>query len=119
MRGCESSGQRRPLVKLSQKYKVLVLILVAVLGSHWGQAQSSPAPQTETKGRQFLMWKATSPTTTVYLLGSIHLGDKSFYPLPDQIESAFSTSKLLVVEVNVNKTDNDAAMKLVQQYGLF
>ena len=39
--------------------------------------------------RHFLMWKVTSPTNTVYLFGSIHVGDSNLYPLPKAVESAF------------------------------
>jgi len=66
-----------------------------------------------------LMWKASSPSTTVYLLGSIHAGDQELYPLPQAIESAFNASKLLVVEVNVKDVDQMATLKLVQQYGMY
>jgi uncharacterized protein YbaP (TraB family) len=76
-------------------------------------------PQPEAKARTLLMWKASSPSTTVYLLGSIHLGDKDLYPLPEAVESAFNASKLLVVEVNVKDVDKLAALKLVQQYGIY
>ncbi len=37
----------------------------------------------------------------VWLLGSIHVGDDSFYPLPDYILSAFDSADTLAVEVDV------------------
>jgi hypothetical protein len=65
------------------------------------------------------MWKATSPTNTVYLFGSIHLGDSSLYPLPPAVESAFAASKVLAVEINVNNIDQSKILKLVQEYGMY
>jgi uncharacterized protein YbaP (TraB family) len=63
-------------------------------------------------GSKTFMWKATSPTNTVYLLGSIHAASDDFYPLADEIEKAFAESKKLVVEANID--DNDAKAKMTQ-----
>lgn len=66
-----------------------------------------------------LLWKASSPTATLYLLGSIHVGDKGLYPLPANVESAFAASKVLVVEVNAKQVDQAKAIELVQKYGMY
>ncbi|MDH5387138.1 MAG: TraB/GumN family protein [Gammaproteobacteria bacterium] len=47
-----------------------------------------------------LFWRVDSAQTTVYLLGSIHFADESFYPLRTEIERAFEESKTLVVEID-------------------
>jgi len=60
-----------------------------------------------------LFWKATSGTRTLYLLGSIHVGDSRMYPLPKEIEGAFERSAALVVESyspNDSQADVDAFM---------
>jgi uncharacterized protein len=54
-------------------------------------------------GAPVLMWKVSSGSKSAYLLGSVHLGDKSFYPLPSVIENAFAASSLLIVEVDTRK----------------
>jgi uncharacterized protein len=56
-------------------------------------------------GAPVLMWKVSSAHNSAYLLGSVHLGDKSFYPLPAVIENAFAASSLLIVEVDIRKVD--------------
>ncbi len=63
----------------------IVILLLIVAGS----AAAQP-----------LFWKVSTKKATVYLLGSIHLADQSFYPLPDPIEKAFSESSSLVVELD-------------------
>src|SRR5882672_4454399 len=80
-------------------------------------AQSTPvaAPQ----ARKLLMWKATSATATVYMLGSVHVGDASMYPMPPVVETAFAGSKVLAVKINLKAVDESKAMKLVQDYGLY
>jgi uncharacterized protein YbaP (TraB family) len=92
-----------------------LLILAMAASVVPAQAQNAPAA----KAHRLLLWKATSPTATVYLLGSIHVGDASMYPLPAAAESAFDSSKVLVVEVNLKNIDQAKGIKLVQDYGLY
>ena len=66
-------------------------------------------------GRCFL-WKVTSPTNTVYLLGSIHVAREDFYPLPEEIEKAFDRSETLVLEVDLEKANQgDAQFRVLQK----
>jgi uncharacterized protein YbaP (TraB family) len=58
--------------------------------------------------RSFL-WKATRGQGTVYLVGSVHLLTKDYYPLSPALEGAFKDSDLLVEEVDIaemTSTDN-------------
>src|SRR5260221_3269554 len=79
----------------------ILIVLLAFLGA----AQAQQAAPAQPKPRRFLMWKATSPTATVYLVGSIHLGDSSMYPLPKGVESAFAAAKVLAVGIHINNAD--------------
>lgn len=52
------------------------------------------------KGSKVFLWKVTSDSgATVYLLGTIHVFRRDFYPLPDEIEKALDKSKVLLLEV--------------------
>ncbi|HEY7405711.1 MAG TPA: TraB/GumN family protein [Candidatus Angelobacter sp.] len=84
-----------------------------------GAAQAQTAAQPQPKPRRFLMWKATSPTVTVYLVGSIHVGNSAMYPLPKEVESAFLAAKVLAVEINIKNADQTKMMGLVQKYGMY
>ena len=46
------------------------------------------------------IWKTQSDTATVYLLGSVHMGVQSMYPMPQSIENAYKDSEIVVVEIN-------------------
>jgi hypothetical protein len=94
---------------------VVLLVLLSILGV----AQAQQAAPAQPKPRRFLMWKAASPTTTIYLVGSIHLGDSSMYPLPKEVESAFAVAKVLAVEINIKKADQAKMVGLIQKYGLY
>jgi uncharacterized protein YbaP (TraB family) len=65
------------------------------------------------------VWEVSSDTTTVYLMGSIHFADKSFYPLRPEIEQAFDRSSYLVVELDINKAGDDTYSQLLAQNGIF
>jgi len=78
---------------------LLQAAMVCVLAA----AQSAPA-------RHFL-WKVTSPAGhEAYLLGSVHVLSKSFYPLSPVIDQAFAASKTLVEEVDLDEMNNPATM---------
>jgi uncharacterized protein len=64
-------------------------------------------------------WQVSSGKVTVYLVGSIHFADKSFYPLRPEIEAAYDRSKFLVVELDINKIDTDAYNQIVSQKGVY
>jgi uncharacterized protein len=93
----------------------VLIFLLALLGAAHAQTAAQPQP----KPRRFLMWKATSPTVTIYLVGSIHVGDSGMYPLPQQVESTFATAKVLAVEINIKNVDEAKTMGLIQQYGIY
>lgn len=58
-----------------------------------------------------LLLKAHKDDKTVYLLGSIHLADKSFYPLRETIEQAYNESDVLVVEADVVAMESDPELQ--------
>ena len=60
-----------------------------------------------------------SDRVTVYLIGSIHFADKSFYPLRQEVEDAFNRSEYLAVELDVNKIDAGAYNGLLLQKGVY
>ena len=51
-------------------------------------------------GAKGLMWEVKHEGNTIYLLGSIHVGDTSLYPIRKEVKDAFKESDVLVVEAN-------------------
>jgi uncharacterized protein YbaP (TraB family) len=66
-----------------------------------------------------LFWQVQSDTAKVYLLGSIHYADESFYPLRREIEQAFYSSGHLVVEINIDADKAQRYRELMQQKGSY
>ena len=67
------------------------------------------------EGKHFL-WEVKSDSTTVYILGSVHIAKESLYPLDKVIEDAYQKSDAIAVEVDAAKANNmDLAMKVAQK----
>lgn len=66
-----------------------------------------------------LFWQVQSDSATVYLLGSIHYADESFYPLRAAIEQAFFDSDHLVVEINIDENKANRYRQLIREKGSY
>lgn len=91
------------------------LLAIALLGSSRAGAQEAKPQATE----RLFLWKATSPTTTVHLLGSIHVANESMYPLAPEIDKAFAESRTLAVEVDLTKVDMTAMQGVLAEKGMY
>ncbi len=67
---------------------------------------------------KLFFWKVTSPTSTVYLLGSIHVGRPEWYPLDATIENAFKISDDVTFEIAVERRAMQL-LALMQMHGIY
>ncbi|UTR13906.1 TraB/GumN family protein [Salipaludibacillus sp. LMS25] len=58
-------------------------------------------------------------TQTVYLLGSIHVGDENLYPLHNEIEKAFDEADHLAVEIDMADIDEMEVASYMMQEGMY
>ena len=63
---------------------------------------SAPSAPSEPWGEKHFLWKVSDENSSVWLLGSIHVANVSFYPLPTVIDSAFTAANELAVEINMS-----------------
>lgn len=71
----------------------------------------------QTKG---VFYEIKSPSTTIYILGSIHFGNEKIYPLQDEIERAFEKSDFLVVEADIlNLSSLVKVQKAINSKGMY
>lgn len=61
-----------------------------------------------------LLWKVSDENSSVWLFGSIHFADSSFYPLPSEIENAFRNSTALAVEMDIS--DSETQEKTAEEF---
>lgn len=69
------------------------------------------------EARSFI-WKVSRGQQTLYLVGSVHLLSKDFYPLSEAMESAFKESDLLVEEVDLAELHSPEAQLSVLTRGM-
>ena len=84
----------------------VVIALLALTGSVPAQAT-----------RNFI-WKIGKQQQTVYLVGSVHLLTKDFYPLSPALDEAFKNSDLLVEEANLDEMLSPLSQAQLLQRGL-
>ena len=86
------------------------LALVLLPAPAFAQAAAQPAspPATQSNGQtaaqaHSFLWKATHPKGSIYLVGSVHLLSRDFYPLNPALEAAFKESDQLVEELDLGE----------------
>ena len=103
-----------PRTNGSQKVKVISFFLGCAL------LLLSGCSTQENTGRKHLFWKVSDSNSTVYLLGSLHFADSSFYPLDSVIENAFDRSEELAVEIDLSDDSISQQLTLMsEQFGFF
>lgn len=72
------------------------------------QPTTSTEPVENTTPSSPILYRATDDQgNTVYLFGSIHIGTKEMYPLPDYVMDAYHASDILAVEFDVVSAGKD------------
>ena len=80
------------------KYSLNAVVLLCLLVAEFLSGCSTPKDE----GRKHFLWKVSDENSSVYLLGSIHFADSSFYPLDSVIVNAFDRSDELAVELDIS-----------------
>jgi uncharacterized protein YbaP (TraB family) len=88
-------------------------VIGSLLAAAFLFAPLQAAPQT----RSF-SWKATKGTGVVYLVGSMHLLTKDYYPLAPALDAAFKDSDLLVEEADLGEMLSPQAQLAVVMRGM-
>jgi uncharacterized protein YbaP (TraB family) len=65
------------------------------------------------------LWRVSGGKGTVFLLGSIHVGKPDLYPLPREIEQAFTSAQYLVEEADPSKVDPTEARQFWLSHGRY
>ena len=98
---------------LTLRRLLAALALVLFTSTAWAEAPAKTAPKAAKEPSKGLFWEAKGKKGTVYLLGSIHMADKSVYPLAPAIEKAFDSSSALAVEADIGGAKADMQAKLM------
>lgn len=74
--------------------------------------------ETKEAGRGF-MWEVQNNGNTVYLVGSMHIADDSFYPLRPEFEQAFAEADYLGVEIDLSKAADEEQQNMIMKLGMY
>ena len=80
---------------------------------------NSLAQQSKAVESKNCLWKVSSKSNTVYLLGSIHVLKEGDYPLGKSIEKAFDNSLRLFFEINFDTIDEQKMQQLTIAKGTY
>jgi uncharacterized protein len=89
------------MTRKTQKLVVAVALAISIASARIESAASN------------FLWKATKGQGSLYLVGSVHLLTKDYYPLSPALDAAFKDSDLLVEEVDIGEmvaTENQLQM---------
>jgi uncharacterized protein YbaP (TraB family) len=68
-----------------------------------------PAAPVDAQPARNFLWRVSSPAGSLYLVGSIHLLTKDYYPLSPALDKAFKDSDLLVEEADLAEMEAPAS----------
>ncbi len=83
-----------------------------------GSNKNTRAGGRQQKTNSLFLWTLRSPSTSGYLLGTIHFGSPKMYPLDPRIEDAFKDAAVVAMEANPRDLGPEVAV-LVQQLGVY
>ena len=84
---------------------VMALVLMLAVGISYGE-----------EGSKGILYKAENGGVTVYLLGSIHVGNDEMYPLGEAIEKAMEQADIFVFECDTASKDAGRAAQELMYY---
>ncbi|WP_046216378.1 TraB/GumN family protein [Paenibacillus wulumuqiensis] len=82
-------------------------------------ASTAPTAEPTQTGARGFMWEVKNNGNTVYLVGSMHVADASFYPLRQEYEQAFAEADSLSVEVDITRESTEDFQKHVLETGMY
>lgn len=69
-------------------------------------------------GQPVTMWQTQGQHNRIYILGSIHLLRASDYPIPSVIYSAYDEAETLIMELDMDDTDQIQTAAIVMELGM-
>lgn len=86
-----------------------VLYIALCLLCFWGCAGTpKDVPAVEPAKAKHFLWKVSDANSSVWILGSVHFADSTFYPLDAVIDTAFEKADELAVEINMGDEEVNA-----------
>lgn len=98
--------------KIFKLFLVLVMLISFTGCGKEKKKEVEKEPLVEVNNNDALIWEVKSDTSTVYLVGSIHVANDDTYPLQQKILDAFESSDAIAVEVDVVAMQQDSELMI-------
>lgn len=106
------SNQGETVRRARHTVGIVGVLILLWLGVQYGWTQDATQPKP-------FLWKVTTTTNVVYLLGSLHVLKPDDYPLHPAIERAYTDSRTVVFEVNLDTMSTPEAQRMVLAKALY
>lgn len=100
-------------------FLTLISITIVFVSAVLPQSGFDLLTESVSEEQKSFLWKVQSSTSTIHILGSMHLAKRSLYPLDRKIEQAFDKSDILVVEVNLSSLAPAFILKKFNEKGIY
>lgn len=70
-------------------------------------------------GQKSFLWRVASKSSTVYILGSVHMARADLYPLPAKMEESFDRAGALALEADPAKVNEEELMQTMLASALY
>jgi len=92
---------------------------VIILSIFWGWVSAVQAQDKfQDKGTKCFLWTAANEKSAIYVLGSVHFLASESFPLAGAIENAYSSSKTIVFETDIDGFNAPASQAEMSTLGL-
>jgi len=113
--GCDKSAEKAP--KLSAEKEAS-----PATGSPEEKPEpekGSPAAAPGASDARGLGWELSDGKSSLYLVGSVHVGTEALYPIPKKLHDAFQKSALLVEELRLDEAMSPESQQLFVSRGMY
>lgn len=93
-------------------FTLFLAALAVVINVSTSLAQRAREPRAPRQSQRHMLWRVQSDSTVVYVMGSVHMLPKKYYPLDTILERSLDSSDVLVLEV---KLDESTQMEVMQK----
>src|SRR3954469_13899257 len=114
---CDRMGQAIT-VRMEIKNKRFFFGL-CILGLLVQTSSAAPAQAPATAQAKHCFWKVEGKSNSVFLLGSVHVLNNTFYPLDPIIEDAFKKANTLVLEVDLKEMESMETQLKMLKFGRY
>src|SRR5687768_9868749 len=92
------------------QYVLTLLLSICALVFSIGDsfAQRARKAKTPKQSERHMLWRVQSDSSVVYVMGSVHVLPKKFYPLDTILERVLDSSDVLVLEVKLDEESQNA-----------